>query len=144
MTSLANFDIQKHNDETKKSIKNLDKPLSSFNYYIKEMRENWNNLSEDDKDKYILNFLLNSRLVHLSYKCTKIKFRDHLLVMILIVFPTAYEMKYFSLKYLTKCLTDKKYRWIFYSFYYYFKRVFLFYKMVMLYRVNRYDLPYFH
>ena len=54
MTSLANFDIQKHNDETKKSIKNLVKPLSSFNYYIKEMRENWHNLSEDDKDKYML------------------------------------------------------------------------------------------
>jgi len=54
MASLANFDIQKHNDETKKSIKNLDKPLSSFNYYIKEMRENWHNLSEDDKDKYML------------------------------------------------------------------------------------------
>ena len=54
MTSLANFDIQKHNDETTKSIKNLVKPLSSFNYYIKEMRENWNNLSEDDKDKYML------------------------------------------------------------------------------------------
>ena len=53
MTSLANFDIQKHNDETKQSIKNLDKPLSSFNYYIKEMRENWHNLSEDEKDKYI-------------------------------------------------------------------------------------------
>ena len=53
MTSLANFDIQKHNDDTKQSIKNLDKPLSSFNYYIKEMRENWHNLSEDDKDKYM-------------------------------------------------------------------------------------------
>ena len=53
MASLANFDIQKHNDDTKQSIKNLDKPLSSFNYYIKEMRENWHNLSEDDKDKYI-------------------------------------------------------------------------------------------
>ena len=54
MTSLANFDIQKHNDDTKQSIKNLDKPLSSFNYYIKEMRENWRNLSEDEKDKYML------------------------------------------------------------------------------------------
>ena len=53
MASLANFDIQKHNDDTKQSIKNLDKPLSSFNYYIKEMRENWHNLSEDEKDKYI-------------------------------------------------------------------------------------------
>jgi hypothetical protein len=54
MTSLANFDIQKHNDDTKQYIKNLDKPLSSFNYYIKEMRENWRNLSEDEKDKYML------------------------------------------------------------------------------------------
>jgi hypothetical protein len=53
MASLAHFDIQKHNDETKQSIKNLDKPLSSFNYYIKEMRENWHNLSEDEKDKYM-------------------------------------------------------------------------------------------
>ena len=53
MASLANFDIQKHNDDTKQTIKNLDKPLSSFNYYIKEMRENWHNLSEDEKDKYM-------------------------------------------------------------------------------------------
>ena len=53
MASLANFDIQQHNDDTKQSIKNLDKPLSSFNYYIKEMRENWHNLSEDEKDKYM-------------------------------------------------------------------------------------------
>ena len=53
MASLANFDIQKHNDDTKQSIKNIDKPLSSFNYYIKEMRENWHNLSEDEKDKYM-------------------------------------------------------------------------------------------
>lgn len=54
MDSITNFDIQKHNDETKKTIKNIDKPLSSFNYYIKEMRENWHNLSEEEKDKYIL------------------------------------------------------------------------------------------
>jgi len=54
MTSITNLDIQKHNDETKQSIKNLDKPLSSFNYYIKEMRENWHNLSEEEKDKYMV------------------------------------------------------------------------------------------
>ena len=35
------------------SVKSLN-TYSSFNYYIKEMRENWNNLSEDNKDKYIL------------------------------------------------------------------------------------------
>ena len=38
MTSLADFDIKEHNQDTKKSIKNLNKPLSSFNFYIKEMR----------------------------------------------------------------------------------------------------------
>ena len=53
MTSLTDFDIQKHNDDIKQSIKNINKPLSSFNYYIKEMRENWHNLSEDEKDKYM-------------------------------------------------------------------------------------------
>ncbi len=54
MASLTDFDIKTHNDNTKQSIKNLDKPLSSFNYYIKEMRKNWHNLSEEEKDKYIL------------------------------------------------------------------------------------------
>ena len=54
MTSLADFDIKEHNQDTKKSIKNLDKPLSSFNYYICDMAMQWNNFSEDDKDKYIL------------------------------------------------------------------------------------------
>jgi len=53
MNSITDFDIQKHNYETKQSIKNLNKPLSSFNYYIKEMRENWHNLSEEEKDKYM-------------------------------------------------------------------------------------------
>ena len=53
MTSITEFDIPKHNNDTIKSIKNIDKPLSSFNYYIKEMRANWKNLSEDEKDKYV-------------------------------------------------------------------------------------------
>ena len=53
MTSITDFDINKHNNETIKSIKNIAKPLSSFNYYIKEMRTNWKNLSENEKDKYV-------------------------------------------------------------------------------------------
>jgi len=52
MSALVNFDIKSHNDETKKLMKNIKKPLSSFNYYLKEMRENWNTLSEQDKEKY--------------------------------------------------------------------------------------------
>jgi hypothetical protein len=54
MTSITDFDINKHNNETTNSIKNLTKPLSSFNYYLKEMRINWKNLSEDEKDKYMI------------------------------------------------------------------------------------------
>ena len=53
MTSLANFDINKHNENTKKSIKNIDNPLSAYQYYTKAMRENWHNLSADEKEKYL-------------------------------------------------------------------------------------------
>ena len=56
MTSIVNLNIKTHNESTKKRIKNIDKPLSSFNYYLKEMRENWNTLSDHDKEKYSLNY----------------------------------------------------------------------------------------
>lgn len=55
MTSIVNLDIKSHNETIKKQIKNVDNPLSSFNYYLKEMRENWNTLSDHDKEKYTLN-----------------------------------------------------------------------------------------
>lgn len=55
MTSIVNLDIKSHNETIKKQIKNVDNPLSSFNYYLKEMREKWNTLSDHDKEKYSLN-----------------------------------------------------------------------------------------
>ena len=54
MTSILNLNINSHNESIKKRIKNVDKPLSSFNYYLKEMRETWNTLSDQDKEKYNL------------------------------------------------------------------------------------------
>ena len=54
MTSIVNLDIKSHNETIKKQIKNVDNPLSSFNYYLKEMREKWNTLSDHDKEKYSL------------------------------------------------------------------------------------------
>ena len=54
MTSIVNLDIKSHNETIKKQIKNVDNPLSSFNYYLKEMREKWNTLSDHDKEKYNL------------------------------------------------------------------------------------------
>ena len=54
MTSIVNLTIYSHNECIKKRIKNVDKPLSSFNSYLKEMRETWNTLSDQDKEKYNL------------------------------------------------------------------------------------------
>ena len=52
MTSFANFDINEHNKNIRNSINNINKPLSAYQYYTKAMRENWNNLSADEKEQY--------------------------------------------------------------------------------------------
>ena len=40
------------NTNTKKSIKNINRPLSAYQYYTKAMRENWNNLSFNEREQY--------------------------------------------------------------------------------------------
>ena len=37
---------------TKDEIKALAKPLSSYQYYLSHMRENWGDLTDEDKAKY--------------------------------------------------------------------------------------------
>ena len=39
---------------TKDDIKKITKPLSAYQYYTKHFREKWSNMSEDDKDGYLL------------------------------------------------------------------------------------------
>mgnify|MGYP001411632593 CR=1 FL=1 len=39
---------------TQDEIKNIDKPLSAYQYYTKHFLEQWNNISEDDKDAYYI------------------------------------------------------------------------------------------
>lgn len=51
MMSLEN--ITQHNQNTLKTINNIDKPLSAYQYYTKAMRENWHNLSVDEKEQYL-------------------------------------------------------------------------------------------
>ena len=38
----------------RESIRMLDKPLSAYQYYTKHMREQWANLSEEERDTFIL------------------------------------------------------------------------------------------
>ena len=46
------MNINTNNQNTKKSIKNINRPLSAYQYYTKDMWENWNNLSPEEREKY--------------------------------------------------------------------------------------------
>ena len=54
MASLTDFDIKTHNDTIKKELKNIPKPLTAYQLYTKAMREQWANLTDDQKDTYLL------------------------------------------------------------------------------------------
>jgi len=54
MASLTDFDIQSHKNKITQNIKNINMPLSAYQYYTKAMLKKWNNLSEDDKDEYLI------------------------------------------------------------------------------------------
>ena len=41
-------------DKTNKNIKKIKKPLSAYQYYTKTMRELWNDMSEDDRDTFLM------------------------------------------------------------------------------------------
>ena len=45
--------ITEHNEQIKKEIKGLPKPLSSYQLYCQAMREQWGNMSEEEKDIFI-------------------------------------------------------------------------------------------
>ena len=50
MAELTIKQIKQHNDNIKREIKSLVKPLGAYQYC--EMREMWVNLSDDDKNIY--------------------------------------------------------------------------------------------
>ena len=57
MTSLANMDFQTKVTNTlfaqRERIRMLDNP-TAYQYYTKHMREQWANLSEEERDTFIL------------------------------------------------------------------------------------------
>jgi len=58
MTSLANMDFQTKVSNTlfaqRERIRMLDKPLTAYQYYTKHMRQQWANLSDEERDTFIL------------------------------------------------------------------------------------------
>ena len=58
MTSLDNMDFQTKVSNTlfaqRERIRMLDKPLTAYQYYTKHMRQQWANLSDEERDTFIL------------------------------------------------------------------------------------------
>lgn len=81
-------------------------------------------------DKFLLNFLLKQRLERYGYPIFgHASILAYLITPFLILFPTTYEKRFLSFRYFLQMIHEKQYRNIGKSFYYYFKRVFFFYKL---------------
>jgi len=48
------MDIATHNKNTAKALSSVVRPLSSYQYYTQEMRQKWNNMSNEEKEEYQL------------------------------------------------------------------------------------------
>ena len=48
------MDIEKHNKDTQSKIKSVHRPMTSYQYYTQEMRQRWNNMSDEEKEEYQL------------------------------------------------------------------------------------------
>ena len=104
-----------------------EKVFASKGWTQDRTENGWNNRL-GRLDKYILNYIMNSRLEHYLYPVNKINFIDSLLVFILIVFPWRYERRFLTYKYIRDRVSRNKTSQLFQIPIYYFKRVLLSYK----------------
>ena len=82
-------------------------------------------------DKYIFNFILNDRLLKYGYKVQKTNIIDGILVFFLILLPSKYERRFFSLNYFSYMFISgnrKNRLHYFKNAFYYFKRISLSYR----------------
>jgi hypothetical protein len=79
-------------------------------------------------DKYLFNFLMNSRLKFYGYPYRKNNVFGYLIVPILILFPLSFEFRFFSLTYIRAAVQNGGLRVIVKNSNSYFKRVLLFYR----------------
>ena len=79
-------------------------------------------------DKYLFNFLMNSRLKFYGYPHRENSVFDYFAIPILILFPLSFELRYFSFSYLWAAFQNKNLRVVVLNCYSYLRRVALFYK----------------
>ncbi len=79
-------------------------------------------------DKYLLNFLMNSRLKFYGYQYQGINVLGYFTIPILILFPLSFELRYFSFSYLWAAFKNKDLRVVAVNCYSYLRRIVLFYK----------------
>ncbi len=48
------MDIKSHNKNTQSKINSIQRPMTSYQYYTQDMRQKWNNMSEEEKEEYYL------------------------------------------------------------------------------------------
>ncbi len=79
-------------------------------------------------EKYVFNFILNSRLKHYSYKCTNISVKDYFIVPIFILIPLKFEVDIFMLNLSSEYSLRNKLYFFRINILGYLKRVTLFFK----------------
>ena len=79
-------------------------------------------------EKYIFNFILNSRLAHYSYKYEDITIKDYFIVPMFILIPLKFEIDMFFLNFSSKYSFRNKIYFLRRNILGYLKRVILFYK----------------
>ena len=93
----------------------------------KILQNNWEKYLSK-KDKYILNFLLNSRLKYYNYPYQKKSMVSYLIIPLFNIFPLSYEKEMLSPYYIYNKLKNKKIKLVVLNIYSYIKRIILFQK----------------
>jgi len=79
-------------------------------------------------DKYLLNYIMFNRIKYYDYPYKKITYLDSLIIPFFILMPLSYELRFFSFKYLLNNIKSGNYKIIVSNFFYYLKRINLFFK----------------
>ena len=79
-------------------------------------------------EKYVFNFILNSRLKHYSYDYQNLSVKDYFIVPFLVIIPLKFELDLFFMNFSYKHSFRNKLYFSRKNFFGYFKRILLFYK----------------
>ncbi|MFA4991114.1 MAG: sulfotransferase [Candidatus Omnitrophota bacterium] len=106
------------------------------------LKNNWEHrLSAADKS--VFNYIMHYRLRHYGYVHKDISLADSIAMPFLILLPLSYELRFFSLGYVSACLRQREYRRIWLNFLFYLRRVSLFFRYYsMVVRKIKFNQPF--